>query len=89
MKSFCTKWSGLCVIALCSLTNFIYLTAGEIVQDSAEVRDDRWGSSTENWQLISSSESSASGPGVKTYMKSYPGSKDVSINKLFFIFSPA
>lgn len=79
----------MCVIALYSLTNFVYLTAVEIVQDGAEVRDDRWGSSTENWQLISSSESSASGPGVKTYMKSYPGIKDTSINKLFCIFSPA
>lgn len=38
-----------------------------------EVRDDRWGSSTADWQLISSSVTSASGPGVNTYMKSYPG----------------
>ena len=37
------------------------------------VRDDRWGSDLSDWQLISSSVNSNSGPGVKTYMKSYPG----------------
>lgn len=37
------------------------------------VRDDRWGSDLNDWQLISSSANSNSGPGVKTYMKSYPG----------------
>ena len=30
----------------------------------------------EDWQLISSSVTTASGPGVKTYMKSYPGKED-------------
>ena len=39
------------------------------------VRDDRWGSDLDDWQLISSSVNSNSGPGVNTYMKSYPGMK--------------
>ena len=79
----------MCIIAVCSLTKFVYLTADETLQETTAIRDDRWGSSTENWQLISSSENSASGPGVKTYMKSYPGSNDASINKFFCIHSPA
>ena len=89
MKSFCNKWSVVCIIAVCCLTKFVYLTADETVQETTAVRDDRWGSSTENWQLISSSENSASGPGVKTYMKSYPGSNDASIHKFFCVYLPA
>ena len=79
----------MCIIAVCSLTKFVYLASVETVQDTTGIRDDRWGSSTENWQLISSSEESASGPGVKTYMKSYPGSNDASIYKFLSILSPA
>ena len=44
-----------------------------------EARDDRWGSSTADWQLISSSVTSSSGPGVNTYMKSFPGRLSTSL----------
>jgi hypothetical protein len=53
---------------------------GEFDGTGEEVRDDRWGSSTADWQLISSSVTSASGPGVNTYMKSYPGRLSIRCN---------
>jgi hypothetical protein len=38
----------------------------------------------DDWQLISSSETTVKGPGVKTYMKAYPGgSKSLFCNKIF------
>lgn len=63
------------ILAVCCNLLLLRRTAadGEFNGTDEEVRDDRWGSSTADWQLISSSVTSASGPGVNTYMKSYPG----------------
>lgn len=41
-------------------------------QSSAEEQNE---TKIKDWQLISSSTTTASGPGVDTYMKSYPGDK--------------
>ena len=44
-----------------------------IYQSSAAERSETRSLTIEDWQLISSSTTTASGPGVDTYMKSYPG----------------
>ena len=62
------------LLLLWTVLNFNCLLANDKLDATSEiVRDDRWGSNLNDWQLISSSVNSNSGPGVKTYMKSYPG----------------
>ena len=46
-------------------------------QSSAEEEKE---TNIKDWQLISSSTTTASGPGVDTYMKSYPGDAELQTN---------
>jgi hypothetical protein len=47
-------------------THYLSVTAGAADNDFNEIKD---------WQLISSSVTTAASPGVKTYMKAFPGTQ--------------
>ena len=63
------KRTVLVLVLVCSLLNAYH--SAEVKADTVE--NHSGSANIEDWQLIRSSATSSSGPGVNAYMKSYPG----------------